>query len=154
MFRIILFSGSLMTGQWVPLTQLEWFTSILLCSLVNWVTLPTGGVLFSPLSLKVFVSWAWSLSACPRPNERRGLWHLSRPWGPACFSAPVFGQPPLFLRACRSFRVYSTFQCQRLITAAWSSRWRSRSLLPFLSFFDEKHSVQTFPLHGSWLAFC
>lgn len=73
---------------------------------------------------------------------------------PACFSAP-FWQPPLFPRDCQSFRVYSMLQCQFL----WE-RCDLHTVVPqppppppFCLFWKKKHTVETFPLHGSWIAF-
>lgn len=135
-----------MTWQWVPLTQLEWFTSIFLFFLnflkrierscqpevFCFLYYPSKFLFPEPDSSPLVPDWMNGEAFDVKAETR----------GPACFSAPVFfffWQLPLFLRACRSFRVYSTFQCQRLITAAWSSRRCSRSLWPFFFFFfDEK----------------
>lgn len=96
------------------------------------------------------VSWAWFFlpvlewMARPltlMPNQR-----------PACFSAPS-RQPPLFPRDCQSFRVYSTLQCQFVWEQCHRHTVVPQPLFQFCSFWKKKHTVGTFPLHGSWIAF-
>lgn len=76
---------------------------------------------------------------------------------PACFSAP-FWRPPLFPRGRRSFRVYSMFQCQFLC-----ERCNLHTVVPqtfsfffvlFCLIWKKKHTVETFPLHGSLNSIC
>lgn len=65
-----------------------------------------------------------------------------------------FWQLPLFPRDCRSFRVYSMLTVPISVRAAWFSPCRPCSpFFPFCSFRQRKHTVETFPLHGSWIAF-
>lgn len=71
---------------------------------------------------------------------------------PACFSAPSW-QPPLFPRDSQSFRVYSMLQCQFVWEQCYRHTAVPQPLFRFVHFGRKKHTVGTFPLHGSWIAF-
>lgn len=79
-------------------------------------------------------------------SEWHGLWPF------------YFWQPPVFCRDCQSFRVYSMLQCQCLCERCdhhtVTLTLTEPSFPPLIySFWTKKHTVETFPLYGSWLAF-
>lgn len=114
---------------------------------------------FSSLLISGHVSWAWFFSfflfACPRVNGE--AFDINTKLEACMFlcsflTASSVSEGPSVSSSVQYVTVPTS------VGAVWSSHCASRSLFFFCSGFflfwkKKKHTVETFPLHGSWIAF-